>query len=183
MSHDQEIKKEMLTAIEHFREDLKNIRTARANPSMIEGLSIEVYGTKMRLRDIANITTPEPRQLMITPYDPHNVNAIAKGIEIANLNLQAIVDGNVVRINIPPMDEQVRKEMSRKCKDKAEAAKIKIRDVRRKFNDLIKKEKQSSKISEDEMKKAEKTIQEMTDRFCKDIDAICQVKEKEVLEV
>jgi len=183
MSVENQVKIEMTEAIDFFKEDLKNVRTARANPSIIENLQIEVYGTKMRLKDLSNITVPESRQLLITPYDAGNVNAIAKSIEAANLNLQSSVDGNVVRINIPPMDEQIRKEMSKKCKEKAENAKVRIREVRRKFNELVRKQKQDGEIPEDIMKREEKMIQDMTDRFCKDIDCLSQEKEKEVLEV
>ncbi|NGX32865.1 MAG: Ribosome-recycling factor [Candidatus Anoxychlamydiales bacterium] len=183
MSVENQVKIDMTQAIDFFKEDLKNIRTARANPAAVENLQIEVYGAKMRLRDLANITVPESRQLLITPYDASNVNAIAKSIEAANLNLQPAVDGNVVRINIPPMDEQIRKEMSKKCKEKAETAKVRIREIRRKFNDTVRKQKQDGDIPEDIMKKEEKMIQEMTDRFCKDVDCISQEKEKEVLEV
>lgn len=183
MSVESEVKQDMSSAIDHFKEDLKNVRTSRANPSVVENLQIEVYGTNMRLKDMANITVPESRQLLITPYDAQNVNAIAKSIEAANLNLQPNVDGNIVRINIPPMDEQIRKEMSKKCKEKAETAKVKIREIRRKFNDSVRKQKQAGDIPEDIMKKEEKMIQEMTDRYCKDIDCLCEVKEKEVLEV
>ena len=183
MSVNDQVKKEMTQAIDYFKEDLKNVRTARANPAMVENLQIDVYGAKMRLRDIANITVPESRQLLITPYDQNNVNAIAKSIEAANLNLQPVVDGNVVRITIPSMDEQIRKEMSKKCREKAENSKVKVREIRRKFNDLVRKQKQDGDIAEDILKKEEKIIQDMTDRFCKDVDCIAQEKEKEVLEV
>jgi ribosome recycling factor len=183
MSVQDNVKKEMLDALDFYRQDLKNIRTSRANPAILDNLQVEVYGTKMRLRDLGSITVPESRQLLITPYDSSNVNNISKAIEAANLNLHPIVDGNVVRINIPPMDEQIRKEMVRKCKEKGESAKVKIREIRRKFNDLVRKQKQDGDIPEDILKKEEKMIQEMTDRYCKDIDCVCQEKEKEVLEV
>ncbi len=183
MSVEDQVKIDMTRAIDYFKEDLKNIRTARANPAIIENVQVEVYGTNMRLRDLANITVPESRQLLITPYDANNVNAIAKSIEAANLNLQPQIDGNVVRINIPPMDEQIRKDMSKRCKEKAEKAKIRIREIRRKFNETVRKQKQDGEIPEDVMKKEEKMIQELTDRFCKDIDCLSNEKEKEVLEV
>ena len=183
MTQEGEVKKSMLASIEAFKQDLKNIRTSRANPSVLDGVQIDAYGSRMKLKDLANVTVPESRQLLITPYDLSNVHAIAKGIEIANLNLQPIVDGNVVRINIPPMDEQIRKDMVKKCKEKAETAKVRIREVRRKFNEVLKKQKQDSEISEDILKKEEKMIQEYTDRFCKDIDKLSEAKEKEVMEV
>lgn len=183
MTQEQEVKKAMQSSIDHFREELKNIRTSRANPALLDVVQIEVYGSKMKLRDIANITVPESRQLLITPFDPSNINSIAKGIDAANLNLQAVVDGHIIRINIPPMDEQIRKEMVKRCKEKSEAAKVRIREVRRKFNEIVRKQKQDGDIPEDIMKREEKMIQEFTDKFCKDIDCINEEKEKEVLEV
>ncbi|NGX63884.1 MAG: Ribosome-recycling factor [Candidatus Anoxychlamydiales bacterium] len=183
MNTQDEVKKEMSSTIEHFKEDLKNVRTSRASPSILDNLQVEVYGTNMKLRDLANVTVPESRQLLITPYDANNIHSIAKAIEAANLNLQPTIDGNVIRISIPPMDEQIRIEMQKKCKEKAENAKVKVREIRRKFNDQVRKQKQSGEIPEDIMKREEKMIQEMTDRFCKDIDCLCSAKEKEVLEV
>ena len=152
MSQEKEVKKTMIASLEHFREELKNIRTSRANPSLLDSIKVDVYGSSMRLKDIANITVPESRQLLVTPYDAGNTSAIAKSIESANLNLQAKVDGNIVRINIPSMDEQIRKEMVKKCKEKAEAAKVRIRENRRKFNELVRKQKQDGDIPEDIMK-------------------------------
>ncbi|NGX55894.1 MAG: Ribosome-recycling factor [Candidatus Anoxychlamydiales bacterium] len=183
MSVENDVKKEMRESLEHYKEDLKNIRTSRANPSMLDSVFVEVYGSKMRIRDLANITVPESRQLLITPYDSSNTNAIAKAIDAANLNVQPVADGKVVRINTPQMDESIRKDMVKKCKERAENAKIRIREVRRKYNEILKKQKQSGEIPEDISKKEEKLVQEQTDRFCKDIDCICTEKEKEVLEV
>jgi len=183
MNNEDAIKQEMNLTISRYKEELKTLRTSRANPSLIENVQVEVYGTKMRLKDIANITVPESRQLLITPYDAQNVNPIAKAIEMANLNLQPQVDNNVIRINIPPMDEEIRKRMSSKCREKSENAKVKLREIRRRFNEIIKKQKQAGEIPEDMMRKEEKMIQEMTDRFCRDVDCLCQEKEKEMLEV
>jgi ribosome recycling factor len=183
MSVLNEVKKEMNQTLDHYKEDLKNIRTSRANPSMLDSVFVEVYGSKMKIRDLANITVPESRQLLITPFDANNANAIAKAIDASNLNIQPTVDGKSVRINIPQMDESIRKDMVKKCKEKAEIAKVRVREVRRKYNEVIKKQKQAGEIPEDISKKEEKLVQEQTDRFCKDVDIICQEKEKEVLEV
>ena len=178
-----EIKTAMQTAVDHFKKEIKSLRTSRANPSILDGVMVEVYGTNMKLKDIANITVPEARQLLITPYDANNVSAIAKGIESANLNIQPIVDGNVVRINMPSMDESVRKDIVKQCKKKAEEGKVAIREQRRKFNDLSKKQKQDGDITEDIQKSLEKKIQDFTDKFCKEIDQIATDKEKEILEI
>lgn len=183
MSIEKEVKEAMQHAMDHLRAELKNLRTGRANPSLLDSIFVEVYGTQMRLRDIANITAPEPRLLLITPFDPNNVPFIAKAIEAANLNLQPRAEKNVIRIPIPPMDEFLRKEIVKQCKKKGEEAKIAIREVRRKKNDLVRKQKSDGEIPEDLMKKEEKLIQDLTDEFCKNIDAICAEKEKDILSI
>ncbi len=180
---EQQVQSGMQVALNHLKGELKNLRTSRANPAMLDSVQVEVYGTKMRLRDVANVTTPEPRQLLVTPFDTSNVGGIAKGIENANLNVLPVVDANVVRINIPPMDESMRKKMAQQCKKKGEEAKIAIREVRRKYNDLVRKQKSDGDLPEDQMKKCEKMIQEKTDQFCKDVDGICSEKEKEILTI
>ena len=183
MFNEKELKSAMQSAVDHLKSELKGVRSGRANPGVLDVVSVEVYGTQMKLKDIANITVSEPRQLLITPYDANNASAIGKAIENANINLQPIVDANVVRINIPPMDERVRKDMVKLCKKRAEDGKVGVREARRKFNDEVKKEKASGEIPEDLQKKYEKTIQEFTDKYCKDIDIICTEKEKEILEI
>ena len=176
-------KAKMQAALDHYKGELKTLRTGRANPGVLDNVSVEVYGSQMRLRELANVTAPEARQLVVSPFDPQTTFAIAKGIEKANLNLQPIVDGHLVRINIPPMDENSRKEICKQAKKKAEDSKVVIRELRRKGNEQVRKQKADSEITEDMMKKAEKTIQEHTDHFCKQIDDLCAAKEKEVMTV
>jgi ribosome recycling factor len=183
MNIEQEVKAAMEAALNHLNQELKTLRTGRANPAILDHVVVEVYGTAMPLKSIANITVPEAKQLLITPFDPNNAQMIAKAIEKANLNLQAVVDNNVVRISIPPMDESIRKEMVKQCKKKGEDAKIAIREIRRKYNERGRKEKASGNIAEDEMKRQEKMIQEKTDRFCEEIDKRCRDKEKEIIEI
>jgi len=180
---DKEIKKDMGIVIDRLKKEISTIRTSRANPAMIEGIIVEAYGTKIKLKDLANITTPEPRQLLITPFDANNIKNIAKAIEEANLNLQPKIEPNAIRINIPPMDESIRKEMVKKCKKYGEEAKISIREIRRKHNEIIKKQKSEGEISEDLMRKREKDVQEFTNNFCNEIDNILSKKEKEILQV
>lgn len=180
---EQEAQKQMDLALNHLKQELKSVRTGTANPALLEPVLVEVYGTQMRLKDLASITSPEPRQLLITPFDANNTPAIGKSIEKANLNLQAITEGNSIRINIPPMDEQLRKEMVKQCNKKKEDGKIRIRNIRREFNDLIKKQKNNGDLSEDLMKKTEKTIQELTDKYCKEMDTCASNKEKEILTI
>lgn len=183
MSITDQTKTKMVAAIEHLKNELKNIRTGRANASMLDSISVEVYGSPMRLKEIASVTTPESRQLLITPYDAQNAGAIGKAIEKANLGFMPIVDGNAVRIKIPPMDESMRKEMVKLCHKKKEECKVSIRNIRRDCNELVRKEKADGIIAEDMMKKMEKTIQELTDKFCREADEVSQKKETEVTTV
>jgi ribosome recycling factor len=176
----QEIEKKMNSAIEHLKHELKGIRTGRANPAIVETVSVEVYGTRMRLSELASISAPEPRMLLITPYDAKNVHAIAKGIEVANLNLVPVVDGHVVRIKVPEMDQSVRQAMVKESKKKCEETKVGIRNARRDGNETIKKQKTAGDIPEDVMKKLEKKIQELTDKYCSLADKMAADKEKEI---
>jgi ribosome recycling factor len=178
-----ETKVKMLAAIDHLKQELKNLRTGRANPSILDNVQVEVYGSQMRLKELANVTAPEPRQLLITPFDPQTVGPISKGIERANLNLQPIQDGNIVRIQVPPMDENTRKDIVKQGKKKTEEAKIAIREIRRKQNELARKAKADGDIAEDQLKKFEKQIQTHTDQYCKESDEIMSVKEKEITTV
>jgi ribosome recycling factor len=183
MSVTDQTKTKMVATVDHFKQELKNLRSNRANPGMLEGVLVEAYGSQMRIKELANITTPEPRQLLVSPFDPQTAAAIAKGIERANLNLQPIVEGHVIRINVPPMDESMRKEIVKQAKKKAEDSKIVIREIRRKGNEQVKKQKADGEITEDIMKKSEKIIQDLTDQYCKEIDTLFTSKEKEILTV
>jgi len=183
MSIADQAKQKVNEALDHFKNELKNLRSGRANPGMLDNVSVEVYGTQMRIKDLASVTAPEARQLLITPFDPQTAGHISKGIEKANLNLQPILEGHIIRINVPPMDESMRKEIAKQAKRKAEDSKIVIREVRRKSNEQVRKEKADSLITEDQMKKGEKDIQELTDKSCKEVDDLFSVKEKEILTV
>ncbi|MFY7843368.1 MAG: ribosome recycling factor [Rhabdochlamydiaceae bacterium] len=183
MSIVDQTKKMMQNALEHLKQDFRSMRSNRANPGILDGVFVEIYGSQMKLKEIANVTAPEARQLLITPFDPQTVNMIAKSIEKANLNIQPIADGYTVRINIPPMDENTRKEIAKQAKKKGEEAKIQIRDIRKKNNDVAKKQKNEGLLTEDMVKKTEKNIQELTDQFCKEIDQLVVIKEKEVMTV
>lgn len=179
----KQTEEKMKAAIEHLKDELKKIRTGHASPSMVEDIQVEVYGSGMRLREVASITTPEPRQLLITPYDANNASVIGKGIEKANIGFSPIVDGNAVRINIPPMDAKLRQEMVKTCHKRREDAKVSIRNVRREANESVRKQKADGNIGEDIMKKAEKDIQELTDKYCKLADEVSLKKENEVSKI
>lgn len=179
----KESEKKMKSALDHLNQELRGLRTGRANPSMLDTVSAEVYGTKMRLHDVASISVPEPRQLLISPFDAANVQAIAKGIKASNLNLQPSVEGNVIRVKVPEMSQSVRDEMVKQAHRKGEDAKISIRNARREGNDFVKKQKSDGEIPEDLMKKMEKKIQELTDKFCKEVDHLIESKEKEIVSI
>lgn len=173
----KETEKKMHGAIDHLKHELKGLRTGRANPAIVESVTVQVYGTQMRLQDVASISIPESRQLLISPFDANNVHAVAKGIESANLNLQPIVDGNAVRIKFPDLDQKVRQDMVKQAWKKCEDAKVAIRNARREGNDTVRRQ---SDIPEDVVKKTEKRIQELTDKFCKLADDAAHEKEKEI---
>jgi ribosome recycling factor len=176
-------KAKMIAALEHLKHELKSIRTGRANPGMLDHITVDVYGSPARLKEIASITSPDQRQLLITPFDRSQASAIGKAIEKANLGFMPIVDGNAVRIKIPAMDENVRKEMVKLCYKRLEEVKVLIRNIRRDSNETARKQKGDGIIPEDQMKKLEKKIQEFTDNYCKEADEIASKKEKEITSI
>lgn len=180
---ESQVKAAMQAALDHLKAELKTLRTGRANAAILDKVHVELYGSHMPLKSLANINVPEARQIVVTPFDHSNINAIAKAIEAANLGVNPMVDGKVIRINVPPMDENVRKQMAKQCKEHGEKTKVSLRDVRRKFNDLVRKQKADGILAEDQMKSLEKKIQEFTDKFCKDVDVVCAEKEKEIMTI
>ncbi len=183
MSIENQVKTTMQASLDHLKQELKALRTGRANSAMLDKVSAEVYGSQVKLKEVASISVPEARQIIVTPFDYSTANAIKKGIEAANLGVNPIIDGKVIRINIPPMDESVRKQIAKQCKDLGEKTKISMRETRRKFNELVRKQKTDGLIPEDVMKKQEKIIQDLTDRFCKETDQATAEKEKEVMTI
>ncbi|HRD55143.1 MAG TPA: ribosome recycling factor [Parachlamydiaceae bacterium] len=183
MNLKEQIRSKMALAIEHLNNELKGIRTGRASTAMLDNVFVEIYGSKVRVKDVSSITTPEARQILINPFDKQNTSTIGKAIEKANLGFMPIVEGNCIRIKIPPMDDSQRKEMVKRCKKEGEDAKISVRNIRREGNEAAKKQKASGDIPEDLLKKIEKEIQDMTDKFCKEIDDMTSKKEKEVMTI
>ncbi len=176
-------KRQMQAAIDHLKEELKNIRTGKANPGMLEGVSVEAYGSTMKLKELATVTAPETQQLLVSPFDANNTAAVAKGIEKANLGMTPQVDGNVIRLNIPPMDEALRKEMAKLVNKRKEEAKVSVRNIRKDANNSLKKQKADGDIAEDQLHSLEKQIQELTDDHCKQADELAATKEKEVMSI
>jgi len=163
-SVENQVKAAMQAALEHLKAELKTLRTGRANAGMLDRVHVEVFGTHVPIKSLGSITVPEARQIVVTPFDPSNISAIAKAIEAANLGVNPIADGRVVRIPIPPPDENLRKQIAKQCREFGEKSKVAMREVRRKFNELVRKQKTDGTIPEDQMKKYEKHIQELTDK-------------------
>ncbi len=172
----------MVGAVDHLRQELRGLRAGRANSALVEGLSVEAYGAQMRLKELATITTPEPRQLLITPFDVNNAGPIAKAIEKANLGLRVSVEGKAVRLFFPELDESRRKELVTQVHKKREDCKVVIRNIRREANETLKVMKEEG-LPEDDVKRIEKHIQDLTNHHCKEADDVATAKEKEVMTV
>lgn len=177
-----ETKDKMKKAIEHFELELRNLRSNRVNPHMFDDLKATVYGSEMTIKSVATATVQE-RQVVLTPFDPTSAPDIAKAIQTSPLGLNPVVEGNLIRVPVPPLNEDLRKEIAKQAKQKAESAKVTIREIRRKGNESVRKQKADGEIAEDEMKGLEKKVQELTDEHCKIIDQACAMKEKEILTI
>jgi len=175
-------KNSMAGAIEHLRQELRGLRAGRANSAIVEGISVEAYGGQMRIKELATITIPEPRQLVITPFDVTNAGLISKAIEKANLGVRVSVEGKMVRIFFPELDESRRKELVTQVHKKREDCKVVIRNIRRDANEKL-KEMKTAGLPEDDVKRIEKQVQDMTNHHCKDADDAAAAKEKEVMTV
>jgi ribosome recycling factor len=174
-----ETQTKMKAALEHLKDEMRNIRTGRATPGMIENLMVEVYGSEVPLKSISSIAVQEGRQLIITPFDSQHVNSIKKWIEKANLGFTPIAEAKFVRVPVPPMTQELREKMGKLCHKASEEAKISIRNIRREANEIVRKQKAEG-LAEDLVKKTEKNIQEFTDKFCKEAEEIAAKKEKEI---
>ena len=170
-------------SFEALKAQFAGLRTGKASPAMVDGVQVEAWGSKMPIKNIATISTPEPRQIKITPFDPTTIDAINKAILAANLGVTPQTDGKVLRINVPELNEERRKEIVKTAKTQAEAQKVAMRNVRRDANDAAKKLEKDKKISEDDLKSALEKIQKATDDGIAKIDAELKAKEAEVMAV
>ncbi|WP_417765061.1 ribosome recycling factor [Sinanaerobacter sp. ZZT-01] len=166
-----------------LKSELNTVRAGRANAALLDKVTVEYYGVETPLKNLANIGVPDPRTLMITPFDPKVVSDIEKAINMANLGINPSNDGKVIRLVIPPLTEERRKELAKQIKKIGEDAKIAIRNSRRDANDHIKKEEKAGELTEDESKKLQDQIQKQIDKCIKDIDNIVAEKDKELMEV
>lgn len=166
-----------------LKEDLNTIRAGRANPALLDRILLDYYGAPTPLKNMSNISAPDPRTLMIAPFDPKSIQDIEKAINLANLGINPSNDGKVIRLLIPQVTEERRKDLTKQVKKIGEDAKIAIRNERRDANDALKKQEKAGEITEDDLKKELNEVQKRTDNGIKDIDDIIAEKEKEIMEV
>jgi ribosome recycling factor len=173
--------KSMTAAVEHVRHELAGTRTGRASVTLLDGVTVEAYGTKMPLNQVAGLSVPEPTLIVCQPFDPSQIAAIEKAIRSAGLGLNPANDGKVVRVPLPALTEDRRKELSRLVHKLAEEGRNSVRQIRRDANDRVKKLLKDHKISEDDEKKSLDEVQRLTDGYIKQIDDLQKKKDAELL--
>ena len=166
-----------------LKEDLNTVRAGRANPALLDKVMVDYYGSPTPLKNLSNISVPDPRTLMISPFDPKSIHEIEKAINVANIGINPSNDGKCVRLVIPQVTEERRKELVKEIRKTAEEAKVAIRSIRRDGIDEAKAKQKNSEITEDELKVAETEIQKITDKNIEEIDKILTNKETEIMSV
>lgn len=170
-------------AVEATRHDFAAIRTGRASPALLDRLEVEAYGATVPLKQVASVSSPDGRSLVVSAYDKATVAGIKKAIETSDLGLNPNVDGQNVRLSFPPLTEERRKDLVKVVHKRGEEGKVAIRAIRHKSVDAVKTLLRDHKITEDENKRANDQLQKMTDKYVKDVDALVAAKEKEIMEV
>ncbi len=179
----QEMNQKMAKAVEHTLHEFSTLHTGKASPTMVENVMVDVYGSNMRLKDIAAITTPDSRLIQVQPWDKGAVKPIEKALQQAQLGINPSIDGNIIRLPIPELSRERRQDMAKVCQRMAEDGRVSIRHARRDALDVLKKLQKDGEVSEDELKRYEKEIQQTTERTTQDVDQHLQHKEKELLAV
>ena len=169
--------------IKVLKEEMGTVRAGRANAALVDKVTVEYYGTPTPLKTLANISVPEPRTLMISPFDPKSIPEIEKAINAANIGINPVNDGKVIRLQIPQVTEERRKELTKVVKKLGEDSKVAVRNLRREANDKVKKLEKAGDFTEDDTKETLDDIQKAIDKAVKDIDEIVAQKEKEIMEV
>jgi ribosome recycling factor len=176
-----DLQRRMQGAVEALKHDLVGLRTGRASTALLDPINVEVYGAHMPINQVATVSAPEPRLLSVQVWDRSNVGPVEKAIRSAGLGLNPVTDGQMIRLPIPDLTEERRKELAKLCGQYAEKARIAARNVRRDGMDQLKQDEKKHLISEDERKRLETEVQKVTDETIKDIDAAADAKEKEIL--
>lgn len=176
----QKYDNKMQKSYDNLLEEFGSIRAGRANPHVLDKLKVDYYGTPTGIQQVANISVPEPRMLLIQPWEPSMVRVIEKAILTSDLGINPTNDGKVVRLAFPELTEERRKELAKDVKKKGEAAKVAVRNIRRDANDSFKKLGKSSEVSEDEVKELEEKVQKLTDKYIAKVDKAVEDKSKEI---
>lgn len=170
-------------SIEILKEDLNTVRAGRANPALLDKIMVDYYGTPTLLKNISNISAPDPRTLLILPFDPKSIKNIEKGINLANLGIMPANDGKCIRLVIPQLTEERRRELTKTTKKIGEDTKVAVRNLRREANEVLKKQNKAGEITDDDLKKELDAVQKTVEEAVKKIDDIIAAKDKEILEV
>lgn len=178
-----EVEGKMKKALEALKRDLQSMRTGRASPSLVEPLKVDYYGAPTPLQQLAAVSVPEARQILIKPYDVSSIKAIEKAIQTSELGLTPSNDGKVIRLNIPPLTEERRREMTKLVKKRTEEAHIAVRNIRQQGNKDLEELEQEKLITEDQHKRGKEMLQKLTDQYIEQADAMGKKKESEVMEV
>jgi ribosome recycling factor len=173
----------MEQAVAHLKDDFASVRTGRASPAVVQRVTVEYYGTPVPLNQLAGVSVADPRLLQIQPFDKHAIGAIEKAIQGSDLGITPSNDGNVIRLAFPPLTEERRKELVKQVHHRAEEGRVAVRNVRRRAKEEMEKLEREGAISEDELLRAEKELQKLTDRFVSEIDDTQGHKEQELMEV
>jgi len=179
----REMNARMDKTVQVFRDELATIRTGKASPALVENITVDYYGTPTRLREIAKIATPEPRLIVIQPWDPSVVANIVKAINQSALGITPVNDGKLVRLPIPELDEERRRDLVKTVRKMGEDARIAVRNIRREQNEELKRLQKEGQITEDDLHREEKSVQEATNGHIKKLDELIAHKEKEIMEV
>ncbi len=178
-----ETKKRMANALQALNQHFSSVRTGKASPAMVENIPVDYYGTTTKIRDIASITTPEPRLVVIQPWDQNAVSNIEKAIQNSSLGIGPVSDGRVIRLPIPELSEERRVEYSKLVKKQAEDARIEVRNIRRTMKDTAKKAEKASEITEDDLNDLQEELQQLTDQHIEQIDQLLEEKTKELMQI
>ena len=166
-----------------YKKELTSMRAGRANPQLLDRILVDYYGTPTPINQVANVSIPDPRIIQIAPWEQSMLKAIEKAIQVSDLGINPQNDGRVIRLVFPQLTEERRKELTKQVKKYGEDAKVAIRNVRRDAVDFVKKAQKKGELTEDDQKKAEKDIQDLTDKYIKKVDEMCGKKDKELMEI
>lgn len=179
----REAEQKMRGAVSFAQEELGSIRTGRANPKLLDRITVDYYGAQVALRELASFSVPEPRLLVIQPHDRNSITGMERAIMASDLGLTPSNDGNLIRLSFPPLTQERRKDLIKLAHDRAEDGRVSVRNVRRHAKDTLERLERDHGISEDDLRRSEKDLQRLTDQFVAEIDTLLEHKEKELLEV